>query len=174
MTIAQHIANFLRDSQYRIAQLSCDMDNISDEGSYKYQELYQKRLQLSVFMDVCYEGNWRIIGDDFNYIQYVDEAHTDQRCFWTEKEVLSEIDYLRYYTQMNEYPWITFTGHYPLILASSSSVSGGSGSGGSLPQGLYGQMIVYNLSNIPVAVDVDEYGGMLDGEPISSYFSGRP
>jgi hypothetical protein len=172
MTIDQAISNFLRDAQYRIGYLSWKMDELQDSGSYQYRDLYKKRLQLSVFMSILYEGNWGIITPDFNHIQY-DEA-TGCKTTWTEEEIMREIDYLRYYTGMNEVPYVTFTGHYPLISQSSSGESGGSGSGATLPQGLYGQMLVYNLTNQLVAVDIDEYGGMLDGESINAYFSDRP
>ena len=173
MTIDEHIGNFLRDAQYRIAQLSVEMDKLGDDGSYQYRDMYSKRLQLSVFMSILYEGNWRIIEPGFNHIQFEVSASGALET-WTEREMLAEIDYLRYYTNMNEVPYITFTGHYPLIQASSSSESGGSGSGESLPQGLYQQMIIYNLSNVPIAVDIDPYAGPLDGESINTYSSGRP
>ena len=168
MTINEYIDSFLRDAQYRIATLSVEIDSLEDKGSYQYRELFNKRLELSTFMDIVYEGKWYII-DGYNHIQYTESA--DQEETWTEKEVIQEIEYLRYYTEMNEVPFITFTAHYPQIV--NSIGSGGSGSGTDFPAGLPGQTIFYNASSEPYADWIDPYGGMYTGESINSYFSGR-
>jgi hypothetical protein len=156
MTIAEYIDDFLRDAQYRIGELSSEIDDVEDNGSTQYRELYEKRMQLITFMDIVYEGKWYIV-DGYNHIQYTTTAGTED--MWTEREVIQEIERLRYYTSMNEMPFINFTAHYPQIV--NPIGSGGSGNGGNLPAGLPGDTIFYNAS------------GMFTGESINSYFSNR-
>lgn len=169
MTIAEHISNFLRDAQYRIGQLSSEIDAIEDNGSNQYRELLQKRSELITFMDVVYEGKWYITNSGYNHIQYTETL--GNKIMWTEREVLQEIEYLRYYTTMNEVPFVNFVAHYPQIV--NSIGSGGSGNVGNLPAGLPGQTIFYNGSGQPYAETIDVYGGMFTGESINSYFSNR-
>lgn len=164
MTLNDHIANYLRDAQYRIGELSVEMNEIEDQGSYQYRELYRSRLELAVFMDLLYEGKW-LIQDGYTHLQ-VGEDLT-----WTEREVIEEIQYLRYHNQMNEIPYITFTGHYPKIVSIING--GGSGSDGSLPAGQFGQFMGFNGSGQPEAQSFDPWGGHIDGESINAYFSGR-
>jgi hypothetical protein len=89
---------------------------------------------------------------------------------WTEWELISEIEHVRYYQDINEAPGVNFTGHYLKI--ASTIVGGGAGSG-SLPAGQFGQIIWYNNSNNPEAIEYDIWAGQLSSEVISDYFSGR-
>lgn len=173
MTLNEHIANFLRDAQYRVAQLGIEMDELDDEGNYQYKELYKQILRLELFMSVLYKGMWKIV-DNYNHIQIVDGHNSDDKTTWTEREIIQEIERLRYECSMNEVPFITFTGHYPIIV---QQVLGGSGSGGSgftPPAGQYRQFLMYNLAGVLVPVTFSEYGGQLDTEGINDYFINRP
>lgn len=167
--LSQTISDFLRDAQYKVGLLSTEIDAVEDKGSYQYQLKVKQRLELTTFMDVVYEGKWYIISG-YNHIQYT--LAMGDAAMWSEKEVIQEIEHLRYYTNMNEVPFITFTAHYPQIV--NSIGSGGSGSGAGFPAGLPGQTIFFDASKIPYADDIDPYGGMNDSETITSYFSGRP
>jgi len=169
MTINDHIANFLRDAQYRVAMLGIEMDDIDDEGNYDYIELRRQVMELELFMSILYIGMWKI-QDGYN--------HLGIGSTWTEQEILREIERLRYRCSMNEAPFITFTGHYPKIV---QQIIGGSGSGESSggsgftpPAGLIYQFLMYNISGILVPVYLDEYGGQVDGETIDQYFENRP
>jgi hypothetical protein len=165
MTTDEHISNFLRDGQYRIAELSVSMDTIVDKGSYQYRECFQWRLEIIMLMRILYEGKW-YIQDGFNHIQF---GSTDDT--WTENDLVKEIEHIRYYTNMNEMPYITFTAHYPQI----ASTIGGSGQVGSaeLPSGNPGDVIFYNSESVPYADSINPYGGHEDDETIEQYFSGR-
>jgi hypothetical protein len=167
MTVDDYIANYLRDAQYKIALLSVDMNKLEDQGSYSYNKLFKARLELATFMRVLYEGKWLVSGG-YNHLQ-IGETSTD--VIWTERQVIEEIEYLRYTHGMNEVPYITFTAHYPKI--ASSINGGGSGSGGSLPAGQYGQLIGYDGGGNPEAQSIDSWGGHQDNETINTYFSGR-
>jgi hypothetical protein len=185
MTIDDYINNFLRDAQYRVGTLSVEIDEMEDDGSTQYQLAFRQRLELTTFMDIVYEGKWYITDSGYNHIQYLEGA-IDAEETWTQKEVIQEIEHLRYYTNMNEVPFINFTAHYPQII----NGTGGSGSalpppgsvlppgtsyplGAGFPAGLYGQTIFYNISNQPYAEFIDPYGGINTGESITSYFTGR-
>lgn len=167
MTIDDYINNFLRDAQYRIGVLSSEIDALEDEGSYQYKLKSRQRLELGTFMDIVYEGKWYITSSGYNHIQYT--TSMGEKAAWTQKEVTQEIEHLRYYTEMNEVPFITFTAHYPQIINGSGVGSSAMG----FPAGNYGQVIFYNALGVPYADDVDEYGGMYTNESINSYFSGR-
>ncbi len=248
MTLSDHISNYLRDAQYRIAELSIEMNELEDQGSYQYQKLYRSRLELALLMDILYEGKWLIQkkkltitavtkatpavvtlsdigtlsnndvieiknvrgmtelnGNKYtvrnisgNTFELYDEAGTTainssaygtytsggdlivswynhlqlgSSSTWTENDVISEIQYLRYHHHIDEAPGITFTGHY-LKIASTIS-GGGTGSGTGLPAGQYGQFIWYNASNTAEAVTLSEWGGQLPSETITQYFSNR-
>ena len=166
MTIDDYIGNFLRDAQYRIGVISVEMNELEDEGSYQYKELDKSRLALGAFMDILYEGKW-LVQDGYNHLQIGSSGQT-----WSEYDLMSEIDYLRYNHAMNEVPAITFTGHYPTI---ASIISGGGASSAisSLPAGQYGQLMGFDGNEVPEAQDIDRYGGHRDNETITDYFSGR-
>ncbi len=166
MTIHDYIAEFLKDAQYRVGKLTAEIDALSDDGGYLYDTKKEHRLWLTTFMDILYEGRWLIL-DGYNHVQYVDTPTED---FWTEREIIQEIQYLRYHTNMNEVPYINFTGHYPQIV---STITGSSQSGSGFPAGLPGDMLFYNLSGGVYADSVDSTGGMYENETIDSYFTGR-
>jgi len=169
MTIDQAVSDFLRDAQYRIATLTSELHAIEDKGSKRYKTRDQWRLELSVFMDIVYEGHW-YIQDAYNHIQYTDEVGTEDK--WTEAEVMEEIDRLRALTEMNEVPFVTFAGYYPQMYTPVNSIPGASSSVG-FPAGTSGMIIFYNASGVPYADNINPYAGMQEGESINSYFSGR-
>jgi hypothetical protein len=168
MTIDEHISNFLRDAQYRIAQLSVEMDKLQDEGSYRYQVCFKQRLKLIIFMNLLFEGKWFIADGGYNHIQYGDTDDT-----WTETELIHEIEELRYYTNMNEVPYITFTAHYPQI-ASYLGTAGPVGSGTEFPSGEQGDTIFYNFAGVPYADNIDPWAGPFHDQTIDNYFLNRP
>lgn len=167
------VSEFLRDAQYRIGKLSVEINELDKEGSYNVDEKRRQRLELAVFMSILYEGKWFIADDEYNHIQTADAAGEEDA--WTDGEIISEIERLRYYTNMNEIPFINFTAHYPQI-SSFIGTSGSQGSAGNnltFPIGLSGQVIFYNSSGAPYAETLDQYGGMYDTESIDTYFTNR-
>lgn len=167
------VSEFLRDAQYRIGTLSVEINNLDKEGSYNVDEKRRQRLELAVFMAILYEGKWFIADSEYNHIQTAEAAGEEDA--WTEYEIISEIERLRYYTNMSEIPFVNFTAHYPQI-ASFIGTSGSSGSAGNtitFPIGLSGQVIFYDVSGVPYTDSIDLYGGMYDTESIDTYFTNR-
>lgn len=165
MTIDETINNFLRDAQYRIAQYSIRMNEIKDDSSYQYKECFQQRLRLIIFMSILFEGKW-YIQDGYNHIQYGDTEET-----WTENQITLEIEYLRYYTNMNEVPYITFTAHYPQI--ASYLGTGQVGSGTDIPSGNNKDILFFNEVGQLYADSIDPWAGVFTNETITGYFEGR-
>lgn len=166
------VSEFLRDAQYRIGELSVEINKLDKEGSYLVEEKRKQRTQLSVWMSVLYEGRWYISDGNYNHLRMTEIAGLEDS--WTEYEIISEIEYLRYYTNMNEVPFINFTAHYPQIASSlGSGRSVGSGNTLSFPAGLPGQVVLYDTQSIPYAESLDNYGGMYDTETIDAYFTNR-
>lgn len=165
MTINDYIADFLRDGQGRIAHIAIEIDDLEDGGGYRYDELLKQRREIIDLMAILYVGDW-YISDGYNHIQY--GSQEDQ---WTEKDLISEIQSVRYRTEMNEMPFINFTAHYPLII---DLITGGSGSGtggDSLPTGNYMDILVANMSGIFTPQSFSNIGGMLELESIGDYFT---
>jgi len=168
------VSQFLRDAQYRIGTLSVEISELDTEGSYNVDEKRRQRLELTVFMAILYEGKWYIADDAYNHIQMSETA--GEETTWTEYEITSEIQRLRYYTNMDEMPFINFTAHYPQIasfLGTGGSSGSASGNNLSFPIGLSGQVVFYNFTGNPYAETIDEYGGMYDTESINTYFANR-
>lgn len=166
MTIHEHIDNFLRDGQYRVGQLSVELQTLDKEGSYLYDAKFKQRLEITMLMSMLYEGRW-YIQDGYNHVQYGDG---DEQ--WTEREIISEIEHIRYYTNMNEMPFINFTAHYPQI-AFYLGIPESPGSATPFPPGTSGQAIFYNSQGEPYAETIDSYAGMYDTETINDYFANR-
>jgi len=166
MTLDDQIANFLRDAQYKIAEISVKMNEIEDQGSYQYRELHKSRRDLTRFMNSLYEGKW-LIQSGYTHMQIGEDLT------WTEREVIEEIEHLRYYNHMNEMPYITFTARYPKIVSIINGGGTGSGTSGDLPSGIFGQLMGFNGAGQPEAQTISPWGGHIDGESITAYFSGR-
>jgi hypothetical protein len=169
MTLNDHIANFLRDAQYKIAEISVKMNEIEDQGSYQYRELHKSRRDLTRFMNSLYEGKW-LIQSGYNHMQIGEPGEGKT---WTEREVIEEIQHLRYYNKMNEVPYITFTARYPKIVSIINGGGPGSGNVGNLPSGVFGQLMGFNGAGQPEPQTISPWGGHIDGESITAYFSGR-
>lgn len=164
--LIQKIEDFLRDGQYRIGQLSVMIDQSRENSAYDFHELSYKRELIIMLMDVLYEGKW-YIRDGFNHIKIVPDSGT--KTGWTEKELSAEIEYVRYVTNMQEIPFLSFTLYYPMII----NGSGGSGSTNLSVSGMPGMVLFFNASGNLYADYIDEYGGMYSWESINSYFSNR-
>jgi len=163
MTIDDIIANFLRDGQGRIANIAVEMDKIGDDGGYRYAELKAQRTEIIMLMDILYVGDW-FIENGYNHIQF--GSAEDQ---WTTVELIKEIELIRYRTQMNEMPFINFTGHYPHVL---EVITGGSSSGSSsLPTGNYLDILIADAGGNFIPQSFSNIGGMLEGESINDYFA---
>lgn len=115
MDVNKKVNEFLRDAQYRIAELSVDIDTSrqNDNSEYEIGEAYDKRSQLLIFMDVLYES-FSPIHDGYNYL-----------ASWTDKGIVSEIEYLRNVTGMNPMPYLDFAANN--VSFADDSTSGGTG-----------------------------------------------
>lgn len=156
------IAAFLRDGQYRIAELSIELNVLRDDGSQEHNSLIEKRELIATLMDMLYEGCW-LITSGYNHVQ-VGTGLT-----WSERELQAEIEYVRYETNMNEMPGINFTPHYPQIV--QIITGGGTGSGGSLPSGNFGQFLMYDINGQLIPIDISPYGGWSVTDSITQYFN---
>lgn len=159
MDINQSISDFLRDAQYRIAEISIELDK-SDYplNSKKYTDLYDIREQLIVFMDTLYNARYSFHDSKYRIMD------------WTDLEIEKEIEYMRYWSGVSEIPYLTFTAYYPWIV---NNVVNSNGVGIGLPNGNLGQYLVYTLNNNVEAQDFPNRCGVSLGENINDYFSGR-
>ena len=162
LDIDQIISDFLRDAQYRVAEITIDMDGMDNKSNRGYKELQDIRHQLIAFMDELW-WSYDELTDGYNFML---AGTTD----WTERNIILEIEYLRRKGRLNEIPYLSFTNH-TTELAEMQTQSDSSGAG--FPIGTYQQYIAYNVSGDPVAVDFPVYGGMKTYDDINTYFAGR-
>lgn len=155
MNIDEIIANFLRDAQYRVAELAVVINDKKKEG-YNYEEEEWLRAQLILWMDLLYDPRADIY-EGYNFLED-----------WTDREIQAECEYLRKLTGMGDIPWLTFAGYSPQI---RQEILGDSSGGASFPFGNVGDILIYEVAgNIPVPRPFPDVGGMV-GETIAEYFN---
>jgi len=154
MAVDAYISDFVRDAQYRMAEIADLLNKMRNEDSPEYKQLLDWREQLYLFMDCLYVGNVDIEGG-YNFLD------------WDDYSIQEEIEYLRNYTGMVTSPYTTFVGTYPGLV----EAIGTSGGGAALPAGTGGQYIAYNTNGEPVAYTFPVKAGMNDNETALAYFS---
>lgn len=154
INIDQYVADFLRDAQFRIAEMGVEMDAESDFNSPRYEELYGYRLELYQFMAVVYVGEWSI-PDGYNHLD------------WSEYDTRAEMEYLRNRTSMVTSPFTTFVGNYPQIVENITGINLATG----LPVGVNGQYVGYDINGNPVAIDFPVLAGAIDTDTALTFFS---
>jgi len=152
--IDQIVNDFMRDAQWRVAEIGVELDNMRSRKSAEYQRLSHIREELYLFMDSLYVGRHKII-DGYTYIFEV----------WTERQVIEEIEYLRSWSGMNITPFYNFVSYYTNVL-NQITQNGGSG----LPTGDPGDFYVVNANNLIEAYPFPSFAGMIDTESVSDYF----
>lgn len=155
MDIDQIVSDFLRDAQFRITQIGTELDGLKDFEEPRYIELESQRLQLYLYMDILYVGQWSIL-DGYNHLD------------WDDYDINLECEYLRNVTEMINSPYASFVGTYPEIVA---CITGQQPSGGGLPAGNPGDFIYYNANGNPVTEQFPLTVGMIDSDTVNSFFS---
>lgn len=153
ISIEQYIANFIKDAQYRIAELGVIIDEEGDFDSPVYKEAQSWTLQLHQYMEVLYVGEMNII-DGFNFLD------------WDDYSIKAEAEYLRNLTGMVTSPFITFVGEYPQIVESITGISEATG----LPIGFQGQYVGYDANGNPIAEVFPLTAGMQDNDTVETFF----
>lgn len=155
--IAQDVADFLRDAQFRIAEIGTSLDGMGDFESPEYKELEEQRLELYQFMDCLYVGQWSIYeSDGFNHLD------------WDDYDINQEMEYLRNRTGMITSPFTAFVGNYPEIVG---NIDGQDASGGALPTGIEGQYVGYDVNGVPIAIGFPILAGANDIDTALTYFA---
>ena len=157
MTIDQEISNFIRDAQYRIAEIGESLSNMKDEDSQEYANLKDIREQLYLFMDCLYVSYQDII-DGYNFLD----------ADWTDYFIKQEMEYLRRESGMINSPFDTYLILYNEIVIGGAVVEGGA----NLPIGTANQFVGYDASGNPVAQNFPTKVGMNTTETAAAYFSG--
>jgi hypothetical protein len=154
MDINQIISDFIRDAQYRIAEIATTLDQLSDKEEPEYKTLKGYRDELYSFMDVLYVGEYGII-DGYNHLD------------WDDYTIQAECEYLRNRTGMVTSPFASFVLTYPEIIA----YTGANEIGGSLPAGDPNDFLYYGPNAQATAVPFPTFVGMVSGDTVLSYFS---
>lgn len=170
MTIFEHILNFLRDAQFRIGELTEQIDELYNIGEIESpKKKHRLRLELMAFMEILYEINWSLEAENFNHVvSYPDEVYVSP---WTRQMILDEIEYLRIHCGMSEKPLMTFVPFYTEIVEGDTEAPS---AGGTTITGIPGQIVIIGSSGQAEATDADRYAGMRPNETITQYFQGRP
>ena len=156
MTIDEIVNNFLRDAQWRVAELGNEITALKKQG-YDYEEPKWLRAQLILWMDLLYESRASIY-EGYNFLGS-----------WSDRDIQAECEYLRKLTGMAKVPIITFAGYSPEIR--NEIIGGDPGDGVDFPFGNVGDILVYETQgSSPNAIPFPQVGGM-EGETIFEYFS---
>ena len=157
------INDFVRDAQYRIAELSVEIDENRDNGQYRMAEALLLRHELSTFVEVLWWSRHPII-DGSNFLAASED--------WTDAEITREIHRLRNKGGLNPVPYISFAGYNPEIISQGDG-SGGGCDGSCFPQGTLGQYLAYDGSGTVIAQAWPEYVGANPQDDIFDYFENR-
>ena len=152
------VNDFLRDAQFRVAELSIVIDNAKRtkkkrRGGRTEQE-QQWRAMLILWMDCLWDSRQPIHGSDYNFL-----------FDWTDREIIEECEYLRYLTEMNEIPYLSFAGFSPEVRNKITETVAGN-----LPAGNEDDIITYDGNGDPITIPFPKVGGMV-AETIAQYFN---
>ena len=154
--INEVVDRFLADAQYRIAELSIEMNQLKDDRQ-PYERQAKIRANLILWMDLLYESR-DCIYEGYNYLGE-----------WTDEEIQAECEYLRNISGMAEIPAFSFAGYSSTIKANIV----GATPDAQFPFGTAGNILVYeNDGSIPVTKPFPEEGGMIEEiNDINLYFN---
>jgi len=172
--IHDDILAFLRDAQYRVAELTGEINTLLMKGEIESPAaLHGLRLELMAFIELLYEVSYGIY-NGYNHVLSTDDVPVYNKGF-SEEWITHEMQYLRSHTGMSNLPLIQFGPYWTdVVNIITPATSGGGSTGGSINiPGTYGQFLMYDISNQLVAIDLDEWAGMLPTETITDYFAGR-
>lgn len=155
MSVATQITSFIADAQYQIGQLTYKIDELKDRNNADEQmaDFQTKRLQLYAFLFFVYEDRVNI-HDGTNFLN------------WTDKQVIEEIQYLRWKCGMDDFPNLSWVGHRPVTGIQNVE----SATNTALPEGTNGQILEFNVSGNLIATHLNKFGGMA-ADAISQYFN---
>lgn len=168
--IHDDILGFLRDAQFRIAELTYQINDLLIEGEIESPKDKNKiRIELMEFVEVLYEINWNTF-TGYNLLVTTDTVPIYYNG-WTQDNITKEMQYLRSKSGMVDLPLLSFGPYWTEVVNIVTGLSQGVGID---LTGDFGQFLMFSISGQPVAVDIDPYAGMLPNETIANYFLGRP
>lgn len=158
MSVTTDILNFLRDANYKVGEIGIWLrENKNSALKEKIDDQIYLRRELLGFMSVLYEGQYTIKD---GYLNFLD---------WPDKEILAEINRLRYKAGLNDIPYLVFTNYTPVIVNKSASVATGGGGTG-FPAGNPFDLFQIDQNDNVVALAIDPIGGHEPNETIDQVF----
>lgn len=168
--VALKVSDFLTDAQARVGELTVQMTTMRDEGSTLYEELHEMRKALYDFMKILNDKYATFKDATTTFIQAAGlSSRWDP---WTDREIIEEIEYLRFACGLIRLPFFVFVGFYPQIIAEIPSAGFIPGTGWTPPVGVYLQIVRYDSGGNLVAISWPDYAGMVNLS-ITNYFAGR-
>jgi hypothetical protein len=151
-TFKEQVSYFLRDAQYRIAELGNQIKLEYHHDDEKVNYLSSVRDQLYAFCTVLFINILPFKDDNINYLS------------WDEQEIIAEIHYLRSIGGLNDLPIIDFTAynHEVVDMQNYAGVSEGL-------RGSYEQLYSWDANNRPIAVYYSKIAGMNE-KTIAQFF----
>jgi hypothetical protein len=176
MGVNETVNDFLRDAQYRVAELTIEMDELDDAGNYLYVEKEVLRHELLSWMDTIYWGRHNLVDGSTEQTPPDSSPYnfTASGVSWTDNEIIQECHLLRNKANMNPVPFINWNNYNPeLVSYGGSPTTGNESTGAAFPIGTLGQYLTYNISGQVVAQSWPIYAGALESEDIFDYFLDR-
>lgn len=171
MTVEEVVNDFIRDGQYKVAELTIEMDQLDDSGNYLYVEKEKLRHELLTWIDTLFWGRHELVESSQGSVNTDPYNYTASGNAWTDDEIIRECHKLRAKASLNPVPYISWNNYNPQIV--SFAASGGSGGNVNFPPGTLGQYLAYDINGNVVAQSWPIYAGALESEDIFDYFLNR-
>jgi len=148
--------NFIRDAQWRIAELAEDIYKFKEENKmFDVMEADGLRSELIFFLDLAFEPDYEV-RNGINIIEGI----------MSRQQQMIEAQRLRERARMNDVPYLTWAGYTPQLIQKLTSALGGN-----LPVGGEDQIITYDGNGTPIAITLSPDQGYDGAETIEQYFS---
>lgn len=147
INIETEILYFLRDSMFRIGELGYQVVKLIKAGKRGSRE-YEKKMQL--IFDLIQFNQTLFSNDEIYDPQYANAPNyfNDEKAEVT----LGRLHFYRDYAGLSEVGYVKFQNYQPVIDYFK-------GVGTSIPQGVYGQVLGWDINNNLTALTIDQIGG---------------
>lgn len=121
------ISDFLRDTEVRVGHLTYLINSLMDEGSLDWDDAYRQRKALMDFYEILNDRYALPFKDSTSITTFlqappVGNMDTTKYPAWTDREIVDEIDYLRWYGQLT-YTTGTSVGYFTKSITSTAVVA---------------------------------------------------
>ena len=160
MTLEQHIAEFLRDAQYRLAEMSYELSSKSNRKIKNYDEKLLLLKRLTIFIHLLYVEDYPIYDTSFNFLN------------WSKNQIIKEIEFFRAKLNINVVAFAEFVNYKTIVQLQNQilNITNEAIAANDINAGSIGQNAIYVDEKTIGPQSFDTIAGY-DGTSISQYFN---